>query len=519
MKNAILLFVCFITPAVLFSQPEFLNAWNYGGSLIDRGFGVLEDQTDNTWVIVGASQSGDGDLDGNDGDWDAWILKVDFDGEIIWNRRLAGSNSDIAYDLIPADDGGYLVGITSHSVDGDFANGNAESTAWLVKFNNNGDTEWMKPFGGPEADSVRDLEVLADGNILFVGASNSEVGDLPGNEGLSDGWVCLLDQEGNLLESRNYGGSQNDGIQQVSQDEEGNLLLVAESFSSDGDPGMNFGESDLWIFKTDLNGEIIWSQIIGGESYEVGPACAVNPSGISPDYVITGSSNSNTGLFAGNQGGFDAFAIRLNSDGSLVWFRQYGGSATDYFEWVSFLSNQRLLMCGFSYSNDGDPGGNYGGADVWVLKTLESGAITTSTIYGGSNNDFISAAYFSGDAEMIAVGGSESGDGILSGNFGEDDLLLFHLHPTFNGLSAKAKPNKTLLTTSPNPTSGFLQLSLNGEVFSVSGSCAMYDQQGRLVLREICSDGTISVANLPAGMYTGLLTTEKRIYPFRFVKD
>jgi hypothetical protein len=178
----------------------------------------VQQTSDGGFVIAGKSRSHDGDLDINFGLGDCWILKLDSTGSIQWSKIYGGSDWDYAYDIKQTTDGGFIVVGASASDDNCVSGNHGYNDYWVLRLDNNGDTLWTKCYGGSKDDYAYAVEQTVDGGFIVSGYSYSTDGDVSGNHGGSDLWILRLDANGNILWSKCYGGSSSEyayGIQQT----------------------------------------------------------------------------------------------------------------------------------------------------------------------------------------------------------------------------------------------------------------------------------------------------------------
>jgi len=178
----------------------------YGGTNDDRGFDVIQTQ-DNGYLLAGASESEDFDVNDNNGGHDFWIVKINATGAIAWTKSYGGAEIDNGYAITATQDGNYLFVGDTRSSNGDVTNplGNADS--WAVKFSPSGDLIWQKTNGGNLFESARGVTNFNDGTYLITGSTRSTSGDISQNNGQNDAWVYLLDEDGELIFEKTIGGS------------------------------------------------------------------------------------------------------------------------------------------------------------------------------------------------------------------------------------------------------------------------------------------------------------------------
>src|SRR5690606_6923074 len=233
-----------------------------GGSSEDQAQSIKQ-TVDNGYVVAGFSSSNDGDVGGNQGNYDFWIVKLSPAGALQWQKSLGGSESDTAYDISQTDDGGYLVLGTSSSIDGDVTGNHGFADYWLVKLNANGNMEYQNSYGGSGFDIALKIEATTDGGHILVGNSSSNDGDVTGHQGNGDYWIVKITQTGSLQWQKTLGGSEGDYGNSIRQAPEDGYIVAGSSYSNDGDVTGNHGSGDYWIVKLSQTGNLEWQKSLG----------------------------------------------------------------------------------------------------------------------------------------------------------------------------------------------------------------------------------------------------------------
>jgi len=339
-----------------------------GGSSGDYGYAI--DQTvDGGYVAAGYSASNDSDVTGNHGGTDYWVVRLDTLGNLEWQRSLGGSYNDYAYAIQQTDDGGFIVAGESESNDGDVSGNHGGIDYWVVKLSSSGGVEWQRSLGGTGDEEAYSIDQTGDGGYVVTGYTNSYDGDVSGNNGESDFWVVKLNSTGSIVWQRCLGGSSWESARSIRQTGDGGYIVAGRSFSNDGDvsghhgvPGMN---PDYWIAKLDSSGGIEWQNSLGGTFDDYAYSVEQTSDG---GYIVAGYSMSDDGDASGNHGELDFWVVRLDSSGSLVWQRSLGGSQSDFATSVRQTGDGGYVVAGWARSNDGDASGNHGYEDYWVVK-------------------------------------------------------------------------------------------------------------------------------------------------------
>ncbi len=158
---------------------------SFGGSEIDEARGIVKTSDDN-YLIVGDTRSNDLDVSTNNGAADLWIIKISPTGTLIWEKTLGGSSFDVGRSIRKTQDNGFIVSGNSRSSNGDLINNNGQNDAWVIKLDSNANLEWQKTVGGSHVDLIYDAIELNDQSIIAVGESQSSDMDIPENKGFSD---------------------------------------------------------------------------------------------------------------------------------------------------------------------------------------------------------------------------------------------------------------------------------------------------------------------------------------------
>jgi len=189
---------------------------------------------------------------------------------INWQRCLGGSGGEIAYSIQQTIEGGYVVVGVSDSNDGDLqANqGSHNGDYWIVKLDGNGNIQWQKTFGGSDSDYATSVKQTSDGGYMIAGNSLSNNGDVSGNHSSFDYCVIKLDNTGSLQWQKTLGGSGDDYANSVDQSVDGGFVVCGYTSSNDGDVSGNHGSEDYWVVKLTSLGNIQWQKCLGGMDYD-----------------------------------------------------------------------------------------------------------------------------------------------------------------------------------------------------------------------------------------------------------
>lgn len=163
---------------------------NFGGSEIEEPRGICK-TNDGNFMIVGDTRSSDKNVSINNGAADLWLIKISSDGNLIWEKTIGGSSFDVARAIYKSQNAGYLIAGSSRSSNSAFTN-QGQSDAWLLKVDDTSNIIWQKNIGGSEIDFLYDVIETRNNSIIAVGESGSSNGDIIENKGFSDALFIKL---------------------------------------------------------------------------------------------------------------------------------------------------------------------------------------------------------------------------------------------------------------------------------------------------------------------------------------
>ncbi len=301
----------------------------YGGEAADFALDGIQ-TSDGGYIITGASSSVGGDVTNNHGDNDGWVVKLASDGSIEWEKSLGGSGADQLDKVISSNDGGYVLVGMSKSDDGDLTGNFGESDLWIVKLTSEGEVQWQKSFGGSSWDWANSIQSISSGGVIIVGTTNSIDGDVISNHGGYDVWVLELSDTGGLVWQKTYGGGANDFGKDIQLTLDEGYVLVASANSVDGDMqnplNMSSGLSNYWVVKISTTGNIVWERLVGGGYFEHPTSIKQTEDG---GFIVAGGSESPNGDISSPKGGMDYWLVKIGTiilgtdaitNGSLVLY-------------------------------------------------------------------------------------------------------------------------------------------------------------------------------------------------------
>jgi hypothetical protein len=333
--------IAYATAPVISYQKEF------GGQDNDIAYSVQQ-TADEGLIIAGRIDSwGNGGIDG-------WLIKTNIEGHEEWNYTFGGENSEWFRKVKNTSDGGYiLTGITNSF-------GYGSSDIWLVKVNQEGLEEWQYTFGGADGDWGMSVEQTMDDGFIVVGHT------LSFGAGFYDIYMVKTDAFGNEEWHQTFGGTEEDFGYSVLQTSEGGYVVLGFTVS------FGSGSRDVWLIKTDAQGNMEWDKTFGGSERDEGYSVQQTTDG---GYIITGYTES-----FGN-GQYDVWLIKTDSQGQEEWDKTFGGSVWDEGYSVQQTTEGGYIITGYTISY-----GN-GAKDIWLVKTDNAGNEEWNYTFGGINNE------------------------------------------------------------------------------------------------------------------------------------
>jgi hypothetical protein len=424
--------------------PEIEWQHNYGGSTNDYAYDIHV-TSDGGYIVAGTTFSGDGDVTGYQDNGDYWVVKLDRNGAIDWQRALGGTGLDMAYRVQQTRDGGYIVAGRSQSTDGNVTHPKAgPEDYWIVKLNSAGVIEWDQSLGGTGGDVAKSIIQTNDGGYIVAGYSNSKDGDVTHPKGNNDYWIVKLNSAGVIewdqsFSRTGYGDNEAADIRQTT---DGGYIVAGTSYSKSGDTITSPFEGDYWIVKLDSAGVIEWDRLYRaidlepgwggwGDQRTTGAKSIVQT--VDGGYIVTG----NNFFFNGNSypaRSIDYWVVKLDSTGGEQWNRSLGGTGFDEAADIIQTSDGGYAVIGMSNSRDGDVtnpidlrGYPVMTRDYWVVKLDKNGGTEWDLSLGGSGQDEGSSIASTQDGGYIVAGNSSSTDGDITSPLGGYDFWIVKL--------------------------------------------------------------------------------------------
>jgi len=349
---------------------EPAEQWNrtFGGTTSDSAWSV-QLTSDGGYILVGYTWSY------GVGQSDAWLIKTDADGNEQWNRIFGGAGQDWAYSVQQTSDEGYILAGYTNSY------GAGNNDAWLIKTDADGNEQWKRTFGGVNTDATNSVQQTSDGGYILAGYTNSY------GAGSCDYWLIKTDADGNEQWDRTFGGAEYDWAWSVQLTSDGGYILVG------GTKSYGAGNHDVWLIKTDADGNEQWDRTFGGTYCDWAWSVQLTSD---RGYILVGETKS---YGAGNH---DVWLIKTDADGNEQWNRTFGGTDWDWARSVQQTSDGGYILAGRTVS--------YGAglSDAWFLKTDVDGNEQWNRTFGGANDDEAYSVHLTSDGGYILAGATNS---------------------------------------------------------------------------------------------------------------
>ena len=373
---------------------NFSQIYNWSGSFgsysAESGNAIDIDASGNTFVVGKYRNTVDFDpgngafLMTSEGESDIFILKLDANGQFLWVKGIGGSSFDYANDIkVDANGDLFITGVFKNTVDFDPGSSthnltsNGQYDAFVLKMDNNGNHIWSVSYGGGGYDYGNEIDVDSFGNIWVIGSFRNTVDFNPGSAtsdktsvGGEDIYVLKLNFLGNFLSVQTMGGTDNDNPLSLAIDAFG-FLFVTGTFegTADFNPGntttnlSSSGSTDIFLVKLNFSGGLLFAKSFGGTGDDGATDVKIDANG---NLLMTGYFSETVDFDPSNNGttnlsslGFeDAFTLKLNNLGDLVWAKSFGNNNFIRGNVVNYDSDGNIYTGVFRGICDVDPGNN-----------------------------------------------------------------------------------------------------------------------------------------------------------------
>lgn len=342
---------------------------------------------DNKIIAVGSTTS-----DGYNNA--ALAIKVNPDGSLVWSKAFGDASGNVEFDCAAvAPDGAVIAVGQSAAMYGDFAVKYPEQGhggALVARIGPDGTLLWSKVFGGKSGDSFSGVALTPDGGLVAVGETNSVDGDFPDTHDTaangymsSDAVIMKLNVDGTIAWSTVFGGSNNDSFASVAVGEDGNVVAVGSTNSTDGDFTCKAQSGCGMAVKVGADGALAWARtFVDGYSAQLAG--------------VTIAQNSS--IIAVGKGNNQAWAIRLTAAGGTAWTKHYLQGRSSTFGAVAVAPGGVVAVGQRTNANAG--GSVFDTKDSVVARIKPNGGVAWESLASGTSSVAVSA-----DGSVATAGG------------------------------------------------------------------------------------------------------------------
>jgi len=473
------------------------------------------------------------------------LLSIAQPPAIQWQKSLGGTGTEEAKSVQPTSDGGYIVGGTSSSNDGDVSGNHGGTDCWVAKLSATGSIEWQKTYGGSGNETFGSIRANADGGYIMGGTTASNDGDVSGNHGGNDAWVVKLDATGAILWKKCLGSSLDDGLDYIEETSGGGFIAKGVCGTNDGDVVPAPFQEDVgagWILKLSGTGTIQWQKTFASnvvvqtyvnsirQTSDGGYVYSDYSSAYMTDSYSVVKLDSNGNVLGGDSWNSSGSGVRMMENpkcviptpdgGCITAYQSYkvnmDNGLTDYFipafkkynsamvpEWTKLLVNC-VYSSPVSIANAADSGylvtgntgqsmaGQQGGSDYWLVKLNSTGTFQWQRALGSAGNDRANWGECLTDGSYIIAGKGAANTGDITGNHGGDDfwiVKLSHSSPGFAIISS-AGANGTI-----SPSGGIIYPTGTNQTFTITPNTGYH-------ITDVLVDGVSNAGAISSGTYT-----------------
>ncbi len=332
----------------------------------------IQQTADGGYILVGITTDSAGA-----GAYDMVVLRLDDAGDIIWQKTFGGSGMEWGWVVKQVPQGGFIVAGSVTS----FGAGSAD--VWLLKLDDNGNIEWEKAYGNYDTNMAFGLTVTQDGGCALTAYYRTSTSSFDAWVLKLDAAGNILWQK-----RHGYGGTgerQGDFLNTISQTSDGGYILAGNTMSWAAGPYDTGPDAsvNMWVLRLDSGGNYVWGRVFGDDGLEPdgGSSAQQTPDG---GFIVSGMTRSFGNGQLSTPTEYDTWVLKLNASGDILWEKTYGGPDEDGTCRKGTALRQTpdggYVVAGSTYSF------SVGSGDAWVLKLNSTGGLSGQDCAGIINN-------------------------------------------------------------------------------------------------------------------------------------
>jgi hypothetical protein len=464
MKNLIEIIILNLIPLFIHCQITFEKT--YGGAGNESAYSILQTD-DNGYILCGETSSFGLGLS------DIYVVKIDEYGNIEWTKTYGGPDQESGNCINKTNDGGFIIcGVTAPFL-------SASSIAYLLKINSVGDTLWTRSYMGNSFSIASQVIQTDDNGYMICGSTQS------GYLMESDVFIFKVNELGELIWSKTYGGDDYDRAISLAKTNDGGFIFCGATKSF---VNINNGGNDIYIIKTDANGDSIWTKVYGGSFYDVG-------------YTILRKEDDSYyvgGITSSTEHGKEYILLNLNSAGDTIWTKTFGDDDNNYCRNIALTNDNCIVGCGWSINF---PSSDY---KLDLFKCDIYGNLLWIKQYGGIIHDQGFASFQTNDNGFVIAGRTDS--------FGAGMNDMYLIKTDADGILTsmdESQEESDLINISPNPATSLITIQINEGI--PLEEAIIYNHLGQKVLVKKPVNNTVDISKLKPGIYfIEVITSENR---------
>ncbi len=375
-----------ITTFSFFKSQTFDWQKSFGGTNQDNHVNHIQ-TPDGNYIFTGYTLSNNGDIAVNYGLNDAFLAKIDANGNYLWKKVYGGNNDDVPLNIINSNDNGVVLVSKSKSDSNTFSTNKGNNDLWVTKLDADGNITWNVPIAGSGNEEKAMVISTLNGYIISLVTNSSDFDFAHTGAVSKDVWIIKLDESGNTLWKKRLQGSLDDDISKLKKIDNNEFLVLANSLSGDGDfsanaaPNINKG----FLLKFDTNGNLQLNAKIESADIQQ-PNFANEVYLLNNEYIIGGKEKSVYTYNNYDYNVFKALFYKISATGNMMWRTNYIKQATPGDNQVVFIdraSDGNIVFFGIEELN------TYFVGYTWMIKLDNSGNIINNSplTYGARLHD------------------------------------------------------------------------------------------------------------------------------------